>query len=60
MSKFESELILRDILEWVLANRRDVPAMDKVNKATYPYTSHYMNKVLDPREEEDERLDTSS
>ncbi len=38
--------MLRDILEWIIANKKDVPAMDKINRATYPFTSHYMNTIL--------------
>lgn len=34
---------VHDILHWVMDNSDDTEAMDKINRATFPFTSKYAN-----------------
>lgn len=34
-------MTLRDILHWIMDHADDEDAMDRINKATFPFTSKY-------------------
>ena len=42
------KLTYRDIYLWILDNSKDSELMDKLNFATYPFTSKYKNKYGSP------------
>jgi hypothetical protein len=37
----KTEITIQDILVWVMQNSDDIQAMDKINKATFPFSSAY-------------------
>ena len=37
----KQNIILKDILYWIVDNCDDTDAMEKINKATFPFTSRY-------------------
>jgi hypothetical protein len=46
MPKYEGQQTLREIMEWILAHRKDTSAMDRISRATYPFTTHFLNKTM--------------
>lgn len=40
----KKEIDLQDVLVWIMANCEDTEAMDKINKATFPFSSSYSNR----------------
>lgn len=56
MATYDGNRRLGEILEWILAHRKDSAAMDRISRAVYPYTTHYLNKLM--AEVENEKKDS--
>jgi len=47
----DKKMTTRDILNWILDNSSDTDSMDKISALTYPYTSRYLEKFNNPKDE---------
>lgn len=39
----KKEIKLEDIIEWIILNNEDRISIDKINSATFPFTSKYLD-----------------
>jgi hypothetical protein len=46
MASYEGNLMLSDVIEYILAHKDDMAAMDRINRATYPFTTKFQEKVM--------------